>query len=79
MEREFRNDVGSLARGDLDLMRQMGHSTRVMMDRYARLARRNAGTMYNLFLPGAESPANNATNGTSNGEPKTASRESAGE
>jgi integrase len=38
---------------DLELMSQMGHSTRVMMDRYARMARRNAGTMYNLYVPGA--------------------------
>ena len=60
---------------DRDLMQQMGHSTRVMMDRYARMARRNAGAMYNLYLPGAETPSNGATNGSSEKAPG----ESAGE
>jgi integrase len=39
---------------DRELMEQMGHSTRAMMDRYARTARLNKAKMYNLFVPTAD-------------------------
>jgi hypothetical protein len=33
-------------------MQQMGHGTREMMDRYARMSRLTESKRYNLYLPG---------------------------
>ena len=38
---------------DRELMHQMGHSSRAMMDYYARIARLNQARVYNGFVPGA--------------------------
>ena len=55
---------------DRELMQRMGHSTREMMDRYARMSRLTGPKRYNLHLAGqssteivvAERSANSAQN-----------------